>query len=116
MERKVLYVRLVIAALAAMGSSAFVALYTPIAMEIARGRLHYKWKIEQFPKLTLWVAGTTWKPLLLPVTLLAFGLLILYRRKSMVTFELTVGALWLFSLLWIAYCLFVCLLPEITTM
>lgn len=116
MERKVLYVRLIIAALAAMGSSAFVALYTPTAMEVARGRLHYKLPIAQFPKLTLWVAGMTWKPLLFPVALLAFGLLILYRRKSMVAFELTVGALWLFALLWIAYCLLVCLLPEITTM
>jgi ABC-type Fe3+ transport system permease subunit len=116
MDRTVLYVRLIIGALAATGSAAFVALYTPTAMEAARGRLDYMVQIDRFPKLTLWVAGLTWKPLLIPAVLLALGLLILYRRKSMVAFELVVGAQWLFALLWLAYCLFVCLLPEIPNM
>jgi hypothetical protein len=85
-------------------------------MEVARGRLHYKLSISQFPKATLWVAALGWKPLLIPVVLLALGLLILHRRKNMAAFEMVVGAQWLFALLWLAHCLLVCLFPEIATM
>jgi len=83
-------------------------------MVISRARLDFKYDLERFPQATRWVADLGWKPLAVPIVFLAAGLFGLFRRKDTAV-ELVVGLEWLFALLWIAWCLLVCLLPEIPT-
>ncbi len=113
MEPLALYIRLFIATVAAVGSSIFVAVYTPITMDAVRMRLAMP--LESFPKATLSLANCGWYSLFVPACLLVLGMFVMHRWKSKAAFEFVVGCQWLFAFLWLTYCLFACLLPEILT-
>jgi hypothetical protein len=111
MTRPALYIRLIIATIAAMASAVFVWAYTPTSMQIIRGRLGKGF--VGFPRVTEFIAGLSWHPILIPAILLIIGIFIIHRSKSAAAYELVVGCLWLFAFLWLAWCLFVCTLSEI---
>jgi ABC-type uncharacterized transport system YnjBCD permease subunit len=111
MTRTALYIRLFFATVAAIASAVFVWVYTPTSMGIVRARLGKEFR--GFPSATQAVADLRWHPVLLPVILLVFGIFVIHRWKSSAVFELVVGSLWLFAFLWLAYCLLLCILPEI---
>jgi hypothetical protein len=99
------------AAVAAVGSCVFVAVYTPTSVGIIQARNGLQF--DRFPIVTQTLARFGWYPLLLPIVLLALGVFAISRRKNVALIELLIGCLWLFALLWPAYCVFVCLCPEI---
>jgi hypothetical protein len=111
MERPAHYIRLFVATLAAIVSSLFVWVYTPTSMGIVRVRLGKEFR--GFPGATQALADWSWYPVLIPIVLLISGIFVMHRWKSAAAFELVVGCLWLFAFLWLVYCLFVCMLPEI---
>jgi hypothetical protein len=111
MTRPALYIRLIFATIAAIMSAVFVWVYTPTSMSIVRVRLGKEFR--GFPGATQAVADLRWYPALIPVVLFVFGIFVIHRWKSSAAFELVVGSLWLFTFLWLAYCLLLCILPEI---
>jgi len=112
MERPAHYIRLFVATLAAIGSSIFVWVYTPTSMGIVRVRLGKEFR--GFPGATQALADLAWHPLIIPVIFLASGIFVIHGWKNKAAFELVVGCQWLFAILWVLYCLLVCLLPEIS--
>jgi hypothetical protein len=113
MERLALYIRLFIATVAAIGSTAFVVVYTRLYMSIDGPKL--KLQHTDFPGATKFVADYGWHIFVIPVCFLFFGVFVIHRWKSKAAFELVVGCQWLFAFLWLAFCLLVCLLAEIQT-
>lgn len=114
MTRPSLYIRLIIATLAAMASAVFVWVYPPTSMGTIRSRLGKGF--VGFPRVTEFTAGLSWHPILAPAFLLIVGIFVIHRWKSAAAFELVVGCLWLFAFLWLVWSLFVCMLPEIQTL
>jgi hypothetical protein len=112
MERPALYIRLIIATIAAVGSAVFVAFYAPLSMTIVRSRMPDSLG-KPFPDGTQALANCGWYPLLIPILLLASGISVIHLWKNKAAFDLVIGCQWLFALLWLEYCLLMCLLPEI---
>ena len=111
MQRSEHYIRLLVATLAAIGSSIFVWVYTPTSMSIVRVRLGKEFK--GFPGATEMLANCGWHPLLIPVVFLLFGIFVIHGWRNKAVLELVVGCLWLYAFLWVLICLLLCLLPEI---
>ena len=111
MERSLHYVRLLIAVAGAASSVAFVAAYSSLMAPIVRARVHYV--VQHLPLLTYAVQHYAWFVIVVPLSLVIAGIMLLHRKKMGALFEVVVGGLWLFSLLWIMLCLLVWLLPEL---
>ena len=110
MERPTFYIRLLIATVAAVGSTIFDLIYTRFSMSAEVMRLHLR-RVD-FPAVTTFVGYQGWYALAIPAGLLCLGVLAIHRWKSKTAFELAVGCLWLFALFWLGCGLLVCLLPE----
>jgi hypothetical protein len=110
MERPTFYIRLLIATVAAVGSTIFDLIYTRFSMRAEVMRLHLR--RMDFPAVTTFVAYQGWYALVIPAGLLCLGVLAIHVWKSKATFELAAGGLWLFALFWLGCGLLVCLLPE----
>src|SRR5450432_1988749 len=98
MERAALYIRLIVATIAAVVSSVFVWVYTADSIGVIRARLVGK---EFFAGGMQTLADWSWHPVLIPIALLVFGILIIHRWKNKAAFELVIGCLWLFAFLWL---------------
>jgi hypothetical protein len=112
MERPPHYVRLYIAVTGAVSSVAFVAAYSSLMAPIIRSRVHYV--VQQLPLLTYSILHYAWCALVVPLCLLIAGIILLQRNKTGSVFEMVVGGLWLFSFVWVMFCLLVWELPELT--
>ena len=117
MERSVLYIRLVVATIAAAASVLFVALYSLLSLILVPGRVHVYLKpddlIHWLPRCTQFMVHYCWYAFSAPALLFAFGAFALHRWKNRAAFELAVGCQWLFAIVWFALCLLAWLLPEI---
>ncbi|MCX6924763.1 MAG: hypothetical protein NT154_16345 [Verrucomicrobia bacterium] len=111
MKRQSFYVRLLVASAASTASVIFVAIYSVLSVPIGIARDHVS--LEHFPYYTHCLADYCWYALLVPVCLLAAGLLVLARWKNKAVFELTVGCQWLFALVWPLCGLLIWLLPQV---
>ena len=114
MEPLALYVRLLLATVAAIASSLFVAAYTSISMDVVRVRLGLR-SFETFPQVTQFLARCGLYSLIVPVCFVVLGVCVIHRWKNKAAFEFAVGGQWLFAFLWLLYGLFACLAPEILT-
>jgi hypothetical protein len=107
------FIRLSVATMGCISSVVFVALYSRVATPIAVAREHLEF--DQLPQLTQWLAKYCWFGLLVPAALFTAGVFSVVGSKRRSAFELIVGCQWLFAFLWFAICLFIWLLPQIST-
>src|ERR1039457_6381660 len=112
MEHSANYIRLFIATATALVSVVFAALYSFLMTPIIRDRVHHV--VQQPPFSTYCFEHYAWYALVVPLSCLMVGITLLHRKKTGIAFELAVGFQWLFALLWLACCLLVWLLPELS--
>jgi hypothetical protein len=106
------YMPLFIATAAAVVSVVFAAFYSFLMTPIIRDRVHH---VDQsLPLSTYCFQHYASYALVVPLSCLMVGITLLNRKKTGVAFEMAVGCQWLFALLWLACCLLVWLLPELS--
>jgi len=105
------YVCLFIATAGAVSSVVFAVAYSFLMTPIIRERVHYV--DQQPPLLTYSLQHYAWYALVFPLGLLMAGIRLLRRKKTGGAFEMVVGGQWLFSVLWVMFCLLVWLLPQL---
>lgn len=111
METSPGYIRLFVATAGAVGSVVFVAVYSRLYTSVVVVREHLQ--PDQFPAFTQWLVQFRWLALLAPVCILGAGIFALKRSSKAVALEVAVGCQWLFAFLWLLWCFFVWLLPQL---
>lgn len=104
-------IRLGFATLSNFATVAFVSLYSKLSVPVARLRDHLE--LQDFPAVTRLLAEYAWVALLVPLAIMVAGCLAIVRAWRQEFVELAIGSQWSFPVLWLCWCLFVWLLPQL---